>query len=357
MVRVLFVGESWFGSSARSLREALARLPEIYLDDIGEDLYMPKGRAPIVRACNRVLRPWYQVELAAEIERRLIMLGPDVLVVYKGNLVEAETVERAKARGVRTINVFPDFSPHAYGGQLKEAMGAYDLVVSTKPFHPEHWQRTYGYRNPCVFVPHGYDPAVHHWPDLPVEQDFDVVMVAGWRPEYERLVVQLATLIRESSVSVALAGPGWADRRQLFPGRWHFPGAPHGRSYGELLRRGKIVIAPVQTEFIIDGARQPGDQDTTRTYELAAAHCFFLHRRTPYVRTIYDEATEVPMWDDATELAALIRRYLPLDDVRQEMAAAAHRRAVPAYSIPSRAESVLAHIRSLASRRDERDGR
>lgn len=349
---MLFVGEAWSGSSARSLREALAPLPGLSIDDVGEDLYLPKGRSLVVRGCNRLLRRWYQAELAAEIDRRLAVLQPDVLLVYKGNLVAAESVERAKARGVLTVNVFPDFSPHAHGRQLREAIGVYDLVVSAKPFHPEHWRDTYGYRNRCVFVPHGYDPAVHQWSESTEKPDLDVVMAASWRPQYERLMVELAAMIGESVASVSLAGNGWADRRRLFPAHWQFPGGLHGRSYGEFLRRGRIVVAPVHTEVVIDGARQPGDQDTTRTYELAAAGCFFLHRRTPYARTVYDEASEVPMWDDARELAALIRHYLPLEDKRRQMAAAAHRRAVPAYSIPSRALSVLEHVREALAQRN-----
>lgn len=354
MIRLLFVGESWFGSFARSLREALAALPDLYLDDIGEDLYVPKGRSPVIRASNRLLRRWYRAELAREIDGRITMLKPDALLVYKGSQVSAMSVERARTRGVLTVNVFPDQSPHAHGKSLREAMGVYDLVVSTKPFHPEHWRDTYGYGNRCVFVPHGYDPKAHYWAEPPAKQDLDVVMIAQWRPEYERLMVELAALIGNEGISVALAGNDWSKCRDRFPVTWQFPGGLHGRAYGEFLRRGRIVIAPVHTEVVIDGARQPGDEDTTRTYELAAAGCFFLHRRTPYARTVYDEVREVPMWDDAAELAALIRHYLPMECERREMAAAAHRRAVPAYSIPSRAVSVLEHIRGALAQRNER---
>jgi spore maturation protein CgeB len=93
--------------------------------------------------------------------------------------------------------------------------------------------------------------------------------------------------------------------------------------------------------------RQPGDEDTTRTYELAAAHCFFLHQRTDFLPTIYDENNEVPLWNDATDLAYLVRRWLPDDEGRHLMAARAHHRAVPAYSIPERASSVLLEIKKV----------
>jgi len=97
--------------------------------------------------------------------------------------------------------------------------------------------------------------------------------------------------------------------------------------------------------------RQPGDEDTTRTYELAAAHCFYVHRRTEYVRTMFDEFSEVPLWDDATELAMLVRRFLPLDRERHAMAAAAHARAVPRYSSSNRVIELIRHLREALSAR------
>ena len=73
--------------------------------------------------------------------------------------ISRRLVRQMKARGVLTVNVFPDCSPHAHGRGLSRAIGEYDLVVSAKPFHPGGWQHVYGLRNTCVCVPHGYDPA------------------------------------------------------------------------------------------------------------------------------------------------------------------------------------------------------
>ena len=168
---MLFVGETWRGSSARSLREALAQLSAVEIDDIGEDHYFPKGRSLLVRGTNRLLSRVHRAELASEISTKLSALRPDVLLVYKGSGINANVVRQAKQAGVFTVNVFPDPSPHAFGKTLHEAMGEYDLVVSTKPFHPPGWTSIYGYRNRCVCVQHGYDPAVHYWRDPPEHQD------------------------------------------------------------------------------------------------------------------------------------------------------------------------------------------
>jgi hypothetical protein len=52
------------------------------------------------------------------------------------------------------------------------------------------------------------------------------------------------------------------------------------------------------------------------------------------------------MWDTPEELAEKVLHFLPLDSVRRRMAAAAHKKAVLAFSIPSRAEEVVEHVRN-----------
>ena len=353
MVKILFVGDTWQGSTARSMREALTALPDVSMQSIAEDRYFPGGPSLVARARNRLLGSWQRRGLHRAIMSGIASQPSNVLMVYKGHSIAAETIRAAKQSGVFTVNVFPDYSPHAYGAQLKAAMGEYDLVVSTKPFHPAGWRSIYEYTNRCVFVPHGYDPDVHLWTTPSTDHDFDVLLAATWRQQYQDVMQRLSEALPGRSLRVGIVGSGWTERRHQLPRSWHVAPAVTGRAYGEWLRRGRIVIAPVHREVIIDGVRQPGDEDTIRTYELAAMSCFFLHRRTPYVQSLYDERTEVPMWDNAEELAALVSQYLPLDEKRREMASRAHARAVPAHSFPNRARQVLEHVKAgLAGTRE-----
>jgi hypothetical protein len=351
MLKILFVGETWKGSSARSLRESLNKLPEVIIDEVGEDHYTPKYRSLILRIFNRILKPFQINDLARDINGKIIAMKPDVLLIYKGSAVRADFVIAAKAKGILTVNVFPDYSPHSYGKSLQKAMGEYDLVISTKPFHPDSWQTIYGYTNNCECIPHGYDPEVHYWSEPSQEQDFDVILAASWRAEYHELMLSLANLVGNLNLRIGVAGTGWQNQQSDFPKDWVFAGPLYGRAYGDWVRRGKIAIAPLHTRVIVAGVHQPGDVDTTRSYELAAANCFFLHKRTTYIQTVYDEKTEVPMWDNTEELAQLIREYIPLQSKRLEMTAKAHLRAVPAYSVPTRSQKVLELIQNQLKQR------
>jgi glycosyltransferase involved in cell wall biosynthesis len=355
---ILYVGESWLGSCARSLKEALARQPSTVLDEVNEDLWMPRPLSRPLRVVNRFLAPAYRRELSAQILRRVVALKPDIVVAYKGTSMDLQLIADIQKLESFTVNVYPDYSPHNQGDRLRETIGAYDLIISTKSFHPALWKSVYGYSNPCEFVPQGYDASLHYCATGTSAQDLDVVMVATWRPEYGRMIEALVALLGDKRLRVGIGGNGWEAHRADYPDHWEFPGGLQGRSYVQWLRRARICIAPVTTDVVVDGKTQPGDEDSTRTYELAAAHCFFVHRRTDYVRRLYDEATEVPMFDTPRELAEKILHFLPLADERYRMAAAAHRRAVPAYSIDCRAEEIVALLRkrlalkAISNRRD-----
>lgn len=345
-MRILFVGESWHGSCARSLKEALRRRPDIVLDEVNEDLWFPRPHARWLRALSRLTVGAYRREFSEHVLARVREFRPDVLMAYKGNPVRADLLEAVRTLGVRTANVYPDCSPHAHGDFHRRAVGTYDLVISTKPYHPALWAQTYGYRNRCAFVPQGYDATLHQVDTPPIDQPFDVVVVATWRAEYGRLMSDLARRFAADPIRVAIGGLGWERHRAGLPPSWVLLGGLVGRSYVEALRKGRICIAPLTREVSIRGVEQPGDVDTTRTYELAAAHCFFLHRRTAYAQGVYDEQTEVPMFDDAAELTAQVRYYLNHEAERRRMAAAAHLRAVPSYSLDARAEQIVLLLRS-----------
>lgn len=339
-MKLLFIGESWFGSCARSLREALARNAEVEIDDISEDAWFPHPRARWLRALNRVTGSAYRREFNAQVLARVQALSPDAVVVYKGFHVHADLLQAIRDSGTPSVNIYPDYSPQAYGEAHRQAMACYDLVISTKPYHPALWRELYNYDNRCAFVPQGYDPALHLVPEAATQPDIDVVLVATYRPQYGRLMQDFASALDDDNVSVTIGGHGWDAVRSKLPRHWCLLGGIHGRHYISTLRRGRICIAPLNREVVINGKQQPGDVDTTRSYELAAAHCFFVHHHSEYTRKIYG-ADEVPLFDSGTELAALVRRYLPDHVARMTMAAAAHARAVPAYSLDTRAEEIV----------------
>ena len=80
-MKILYVGESWLGSCARSLREALARNPGVVLDEINEEAFLPKHRAKWLRGVHRLLAPQYRRELGEVIVSRVQRLQPEWIIL------------------------------------------------------------------------------------------------------------------------------------------------------------------------------------------------------------------------------------------------------------------------------------
>jgi len=331
------------------MKEALARHPGIELDELAEDAFTPKVNSKLLRGLNKVVRPLYRKEFNQQVMEKIRHDRPDFFVTYKGSFVQSDLLQSVADLGVQTVNIYPDCSPHAHGKAHRKAVGQYHMVVSTKPYHPKLWSSLYGYDNQCVFVPQGYDPHLHFVSEPASNFQFDVVLIANYRKQYGDLMMQFATSLRGADIKVAVGGPGWECMEKQLPKAWTYLGAQSGKSYVNSLRAGRVCIAPLTREMVVGGEGQPGDVDTTRTYELAAAHCFFVHCRSDYVEELYASAG-IPMFDNGQELAGQILKYLELNDERGKIALAAHQLAVPLFSTDARAKEIYNLLESVMKR-------
>ena len=274
-IKVLFIGEAWTGSCAASLAEALRRVENVRLVDINENECFPKSTNIVLKIINKLLSVFLFRKFEQRIYKMISEFKPDAMICYKGFHVHNKLLENVKKLGCYTVNVYPDLSPHGHGKRHKDAVGAYDLIISTKEFHPKNWKSIYGCSNDCLFVPQGYDPQLHLTDTVSSNGGIDVVLIATYRQEYGDLMLELAVHIKDANLSVVIGGNGWDVIRGRFPTNWRFVGPVSGQAYIDLLKSSKICIAPLTTTVLIQGKSQPGDVDTTRSYELAAANCFF----------------------------------------------------------------------------------
>ena len=105
MPRILFLEESWQGSCARSMREALARLPGVEVADLAEDRFIPYYQHLPTRLANRLLRPLHLWELRTAVRKALRDIRPEALVVYKGSWIGAPLLREARDSGFSTVNI------------------------------------------------------------------------------------------------------------------------------------------------------------------------------------------------------------------------------------------------------------
>ncbi|MBZ5534091.1 MAG: glycosyltransferase [Acidobacteriia bacterium] len=339
MLRILFIGENWYGSNARSCAEALRRLGCNVLD-VDAQTFFPQPRLFASRVVGRLVRPRLVREFNDYILATAEQFKPDILLAFKGNFVLANTLKAIGARGAALYNYYPDTSAFSHGKWIPQSLPEYDCVFYTKPFWYKDVSRQLKLKAGC-FVPHGYDPELHKMVKLDPRdiQDFgcDVSFIATHTAYKEEAVKGLLHL--RPNLNLRTWGGGWKERCRTKELRRCVQGLPLlGESYTRAIQAAKINLAIMSGQ--VQGASQ-GDHTTSRTYIIPACGGFMLHERNPEVLGLYEEGKEIECFESAQELAEKIDYYLANPEERERTARAGHARCVPAYSYDSRMSELI----------------
>jgi spore maturation protein CgeB len=345
-MRVLFLGENWYGSCARACCYALRRLG-CDVTDIDVQTLIPQWRQRSNRAIARILQSRITREYNQLILDSASQLRPDILLAFKGSFVQPRTLEILRQSQVALYNYYPDTSPTAHDRLLAESIREYDCVFYTKKF--------WGLTPPQVladravaFLPHGYDSDVHK--PLPLDdQDtadygHDVTVIAS-HTSYKELLLS-ALLRHRPNLDLHIYGSRWETSRSPEL-QSHIRGIPiYGSQYAKAARAAQICLGIMSGK--VEGVSQ-GDETTTRTFEIPACGGFMLHERTPELLELYEEGREVACFGSVEELASKIDYYLAHPEERNAIARAGHARCVPAYSYDSRVKAILSYHEENAS--------
>ncbi len=339
MMRILFLGENWYGSCARACCAALRRLGHD-VSDIDAQTIFPQLR----RRSSRGVRRIFDRRLITEYNELLVdsasAFRPEILLAFKGQYVRPETIRVLRNQAVSLYNYYPDTSAFAHGSLLPKALPEYDCVFLTKKFMKEDLGSRTKLRH-SVFLPHGYDSELHlPWPldesDLRQYQH-DVGVVATYTAQKEANLEALVS--RKPDIDLQIWGNQWLERGRSLKLRKFIRGKPlNGTSYAKALRAFRINLGIMSG--VVPGASQ-GDETTTRTYEIPACGGFMLHERTEEVLELFEEGKEIACFGDAEELAQKIDYYLAHPEQRAEIAAAGYARCVPAYSYDNRMREII----------------
>src|ERR1700731_3569381 len=95
-LRVLFLGESWYGSCARACCYALRRLG-CDVTDIDIQTIVPQWRQRSNRAIRRLLQPSIIREYNQLILECASQINPDILLAFKGSSVTVATLRKLRS--------------------------------------------------------------------------------------------------------------------------------------------------------------------------------------------------------------------------------------------------------------------
>ncbi len=339
---MVIAAESWFGSTAFGIAQGFRRLAW-EVAEVSELASFVQGRSLPARMLGRLTKPINVALYNKEILQTVEQLDAKIFFTVKGNYIKAETLRTLAARGVKTINYYPDFR-FSYDSIDQATFPLYSVFVTTKSFQVETLEDRLG-KGKVRFLHHGYCSDVHYPPKrqlLDRDEIPDVLYVGTYTRHKEKLFTDVRNACPE--IRFRIYGNGWSHSNiseSLKPCLANRP--VYGLNYAELANAAKINLA-----IHMGRADDTGWQDlvSTRSFELPACKGFMLHVDNAEIRQLYDVGREIDVFSSADDLGEKIRFYLGNDATRTQMVESAYRRCVPAYSYDQRARELALFIES-----------
>ncbi|HEV7287987.1 CgeB family protein [Sphingomonas sp.] len=340
--RAVFATEFWFGANGRSLAQGF-REQGWAVDEVDVHHYAPRGRSLAARAAGRLLGPLQRREYNRAILQSAIDHDAAVMLTVKGGEIDVATLDALRARGVRTVNYYPDFE-FEYAGFDRERLRGYDLVATTKSFHLEPLRTMIG-ADRVALVHHGFSPLAHRAvavPDSDAGFERDIVYIGNASPYKRDWLLPLFEAPALAHARKFVIGHRWSD---VAAGTAI---APHvlGRAMAGDFYSREIGVSKINIALHMGPATASGWQDlvSTRTFEIPAAGGFMLHIDNAEVRGLFDHGKEFDSFASPEQLVERVVHYLAHPAERMAMAQAGHTRAWRDHSMDARAAEIVALI-------------
>lgn len=309
-MRILFAGDDWYGSNARSLAEGFRRAGhEVTLVDTTAVTLPRRGSADWWYAKRTGRRAPRTVEAVhARLEAGP---APDLLFCYTAVHLDQERLLAVPA--ARRVHYSADdvANPVNTTPAYLAAEPGWDAIVTTKA-HNVSELLARGARH-AVLVRSAYDPDWHR-PVAPAStRRYAAGFVGNARPDRAPLVTGLATRLGRDFY---LAGPGWRRRPAALLSRATVRGARYGTALS-------AAIAAIDVNLVLlnSGNR---DTHTCRTFEVPAAGGLFVGPRTVEHAELLADGREAILYDDPCEIDGIVARVRADRAGAARIAAAGH---------------------------------
>ena len=343
-LRILCIGETWFGSDARAAFAALRKLGHS-VHVIDETHFVPiEWQSLATRAVRKIFRKAMIGELTRHSVRVMDLFRPDAVFVFKGNHVSPDILEAARERGIISVNYYPEVSFMAHGAEIPRALLRYDHVFNTKTYGVEDMKK-HGVQS-VSFMPPGYDPELHQ-PVALTDADrsrfgCDVSFIGTWSPKKEKILAELREALPQMHLRVW--GCQWEKRVTRSLDSAVMGMEIVGEDYTRAICASSICLG------ILSEARtgaSSGDLITARTFQIPACGTFMLHERNSEVLEYFREGEEAEFFSDGRELASKVQHYLDNPAERSRIAEGGLSRSHQGgYSIENRMREVADWVRA-----------
>lgn len=339
-MRILFVGALGATSTTKHRLQAMQRLGH---DIVGFDTepYLDVGNGLTRRLRMHLLMGGAIQRLNRDLLGRALSSQSDVVWVDKGLAIRRQTIAAMRAAGIYTAHQNQDnpFGPRKNPNWrvFLDALPEYDLHLVPRERNLTEY-RAAGAREVamlyCAYEPSVLFPPPPTWSDK--DRSIDVLFIGF---PYDRRPAFLSELWQRYGIRTSI----WGDHRwkkrlseDVLRELWQ------GESLWNDAYRQKIWQARICLSFI---THENYDEVAHRSFEITACRSFMLAEDSPAHRAHFDDGSEAAFFDSVEDCANKIRRYLPDEATRAEIAAAGERRSrLSGYSNDGRLEPVLRYI-------------
>ncbi len=349
-----FLGADWLGSDARAMAVEFRRLGHVLVELHYEDYLPNRWRSFSLKVIRKMALPLIQRQYNQVVTELLAIQALDFLLVFKGMLLDATTLEQFKKQGIPCYLVYPDSSFKDHGRNIWECLPLYDAVFTTKSYHmdDEAVKRRAGSLH---FINHGFDPEVHRpiRPNQTLVSSYacDVSFVGHWSPKKERMTQDIIDAL--PAVDIKLWGPGWERAQPQVREKWAGRGA-FGDELAAIYSFSRINLGLLSEGGT--GARM-GDQTTARSWQIPAAGGLLLHEDTQEIRKYFAADEEVVLFGSLAEAISKISQLLANEEQREKIRKAGYERCVNApYTYAPAVKTVLEyHQKHRAAKHESSD--
>ncbi len=274
---------------------------------------------------------------------------PDVVWIYKGNMVRPGLLRRIKAYAPSTVLVsYAEDDMYAWHNRtwsFTRALKFYDIVFTTKSYNaaPNELPRLGARR--VVSFDNSYDRS-RHKPVAVTLQDRErlggaVGFIGSYEPERARSMLFLAS----QGVAVRVWGNGWENCTRKHPNLRvecrPVEFTPDGLEYCKA-----ICSTDINLCFLRKINR---DQQTGRTMEIPACGGFMMAERTPEHARLFEDGREAVFFSSDDELLERVRYYLAHPQECAAIAAAGRERCLrDDYSYHGRLAGLIGCVQEMS---------
>jgi hypothetical protein len=314
-VKILFLGDDWVGSNARSLADGFRQAGHEVVVIDSTRVTLPARLSPpwLYAKFARRRAPWTVAELHAEIDHAAADFRPDMVFAFKAVHLDQRRLLDIPAR--LHVHYSPDdvSNPENISPEYLAHEPDWDLIVTTKQHNlPELLDR--GAKS-ATFVRSAYDPAWHYPAARRGTRQYLVGFIGVCRPDRRADMIALA---RDHGHRMLIRGPGW----RRVPGLRATGAAVGGPVYGPHYSR---VVADITANLVLLNSDNR-DTHTCRTFEVPAAAGLFVGQRTDEHVELLSDTVECFLFSDQAELHEILNWCVKHPEKADAIAGAGYQR-------------------------------